>query len=336
MIYKPGADEVLQVGPMGWVGSPDQERKALDTLQSAVPIVFSSTYPSDIMPEIETKWNLFQKSKGRHDGSCDLTLLDDFVFGRNYAWEDQFIGSCVISNTFRGHVKRQLIQTALFGQPVEWLGKEEFGPKSIAPYAPWSYGMMRKRGNLRGGDGGFCEAMGQSLLLDGVLPCNSPLLLTLLKQLGADTEKDFPEPRSNRIYRAFGDWKYNDILLPDACCRLLDSDVVTSVDQQVELGKVCKPLFQCSMIAIKKVGTHKDGFAIHARDTQNQWAHNMGWQGFFIASDGRRFHRLSNESWGDEIIYNIPDEELDDWYKRRLPSTMSIGQIDLKLSKFEV
>src|SRR5690606_10052384 len=147
----------------------------------------------------------------------------------NYAWEDQFIGSCVISNTFRGYVKRQLIQTALFGQPVEWLGREEFGPNSIAPYAPWSYGMMRKRGNLRGGDGGFCAPMGASLLLDGVIPCSSPLLQALLKELNANTDKDYPEPRSNSIYRQFGDWKYNERLLPDACGRLLDTDNVTNV-----------------------------------------------------------------------------------------------------------
>ena len=265
-----------------------------------------------------------------------MTLIEDFCFGRNYAFEKQFIGSCVISNTFRGQTKRQLVQTALFGQPVEWLGKDEFGPNSIAPYAPWSYGMMRRRGNLKGGDGGFCEPMGASLLLDGILPCSSKLLKNVLKNLGADNEKDFPEPKSNSVYRAFGDWKYIDELKPDACCRLLDTDDVLSLDQHVELAKQYKPLFQCSLIAIKKVGSHADGFTIHARDPNNQWAHNMGWHGFFIASDGKRFHRLSNESWGDEMIYNIPDEELNEWYTKKRVATMSIGQIDLPLSSLVV
>src|SRR5690606_2053812 len=130
-------------------------------------------------------------------------------------------------------------------------------------------GMMRQRGGLRRGDGGFCEPMGASLLKDGVLPCDSPLLRSLLSRLGADSEKDFPEPRSNAVYRAFGEWNYLDQLAPDAGFRLLDADIVRSLDDHIRHESDYKPMFQCSQIAIKKVGQHRDGFAIHARDPRN-------------------------------------------------------------------
>ncbi|MCA9131195.1 MAG: hypothetical protein KDB22_29125, partial [Planctomycetales bacterium] len=247
----------------------------------------------------------------------------------SYVADGLGVHNCVISNTFRGWVKRCIYQIALCGQGVEYLGRDEFGPESIAPYAPWSYGMMRRRGGLRGGDGGFCEPMGASLLKDGILPCSSPLLAALLNRIGSNQDVDFPEPRNNAVYRDFGNWNYLDELAPDACCPLVDTDNVRNLDQHVKHAQAYKPMFQCSGIAVAKAGTHRDGFTIHKRDTRNSWAHNMGWHGFFIASDGQRFHRLSNESWGDEVIYNIPDDELADWYRRRNVSVMTIGEIQL-------
>lgn len=339
--FKPGADDVIvpEGKQFGWTDgrmnleeAARREAKALGSLQDELPEVFAAKEPIFLVPAIAEKWDEYQKSKGRGAGSNDLTLIEDFSFGRNYAWEDQFVGSCVISNTFRGWVKRCIAQIALEGESVEYLGLDEFGPGSIAPYAPWSYGQMRRRGGLRRGDGGFCGPMGESLMKDGVLPCSSEKLNTLLARLGHNNERDYPEPVSKSLYREFGDWSYLDELAPDACCPLEDSDWVKNLDDHIRFEDERKPMFQCSGIAIRKVGTHSDGFAIHARDPRNSWAHNMGWQGFFIASDGRRFHRLSNESWGDEVIYNIPSEELEDWYMRRNVSTMTIGRIHLKPS----
>ena len=341
--YKPGADEVvvpphINLGNLGWAPTEpvDQalarEKAGMERLAADMPVAFAACEATPLVPEIAKKWEEFQLSKGRHAGSCDMTLLEDFAFGRNFAWLPQGIGSCVISNTFRQWAKRVIFQVTLAGQSGEYLGREEFGPQSIAPYAPWSYGMARKRANMRGGDGLYCEPMGASLLKDGVLPCHSPKLLALLKSLGADSDKDFPEPQSNALYRAFGDWKYLDELSVDACCRLLDTDEVTSADQYLDFARAYKPAFQCSGIAIKKVGTHMDGFAIHAQDQGNSWAHNMGLAGFFVASDDEIFIRLSNESWGDEIVYNIPIDELSRWYSRKLTSTMTIGEIGLQKS----
>lgn len=342
--YKPGADEVVvppgvDLSKLGWTDGTlteeqalDKERAGIERLQADMPVAFAAREATPLIPDIEAKWNEFQLSKGRQAGSFDMTLLEDFAFGRNYAWTPQGIGSCVWSNTFRQWVKRAIFQIALAGQSGEYLGRDEFGPNSIAPYGPWSYGMARRRDNMRGGDGLYCEPMSESLLKDGVLPCHSAKLVALLSRLNADADKDFPEPTSNSLYRAFGDWKYLDELAPDAGCRLLDSDVVTAADQYLDFSRAYKAVFQCSMIAIKKVGTHRDGFAIHAQDTGNQWAHNMGGAGFFIASDGNIFVRISNESWGSEIVYNIPIEEYDRWMRRRLTSSMTIGEIDLPAS----
>lgn len=341
--FKPGADEVIvptdiNLSNLGWAPTDpiDQalakERRGMERLAADMPVAFAARDATPLVPEIEAKWNEFQVSKGRQAGSFDMTLLEDFAFGKNLAWLPQKIGSCVASNTFRGWVKRAVFQIILAGQSGEYLGRDEYGAQSIAFYVAWTYGMARKRANMRGGDGLYCEPMGESLLKDGVLPCHSPKLLALLKTLGADGEKDFPEPQSNAIYRAFGDWKYIDDLASDACCRLLDTDHVTTADQYLDFAKAYKPAFQCSGIAVKKVGTHKDGFAIHAQDQGNSWAHNMGVHGFFVASDGAIFIRISNESWGDEIVYNIPIEEYDRWMKKQLTSTMTIGEIDLNKS----
>jgi hypothetical protein len=55
----------------------------------------------------------------------------------------------------------------------------------------------------------------------------------------------------------------------------------------------------------------------------------MSFQGHFEASDGKLFIRLSNESWGKDVIYNVPVEEVDRWYKRSLLTVQAIGEIDL-------
>lgn len=319
----------MTIGPMGWLGNPDDELRMFEKAAADNPVAYRQRAAKDLPEPMAAKWREHQASKGYGDDSCDLTVIDELVLGRRFAFEDQFIGSCVVSNTFRQWARRAMYEIALRGDPEEYLGREEFGPKSIAFYAPFSYGCMRRRGGLRGGDGGFCAPMSETLMKDGVLPCSTPKLLEILKSLGSDSEKDFPEPRSNKTYRKFGDWKYLDDLLPYTDYRLLESVRLTSVESHLDNSRQGKPAFQCSSIAVKKVGTHKDGFAIHARDPRNSWAHNMGWAGHFTASDGERYYRLSNESWDDNLIYNIPENELAEWYRRRNVSTMTIGEIDL-------
>jgi hypothetical protein len=110
---------------------------------------------------------------------------------------------------------------------------------------------------------------------------------------------------------------------------LLASVKLESVDQHLEASKQMKTAFMCSMIAIRKIGDHPDGFPIHARDPNNRWAHNMGWSGHFYDRSGKLFFILNNTSWGPRAMYNIPAEELERWYKAKLPTAMTLEEIDL-------
>lgn len=305
-----------------------RERQGRERLENDMPVVCRNFSKLHIEPTIEKSWNDFQKSKGRFDGSFDWSLLDEFVWGKPLLWLPQIIGSCVVSNNLRGWVIKMTQQIALSGEPYEYLGKNEFGPNNFSYYGPYTYGAARKRANMRGGDGLYCEAIQESYIKDGVLPCNTPKLLEILNAVGATRDKDFPEPQSAALYRAFGDWKYLDELKQYAGYTLAECPSVTSADQLWTILSECKPSFQCSMLAIKKVGEHKDGFPIHARNPNDQWAHNMCHHGGFIASNGDRFFRFSNESWGQEHIYNIRFEEVDDWFKRRNITVAAIGQIN--------
>ena len=101
---RPGADECFVPSHIdtihsGWTdGNTDEvvaysiEQRGLEMLQADMPVAFSAKSEPRHLPEIEAQWDNFQQSKGRGPGSNDLTLIEDFAFGKNYAWEDQFIG----------------------------------------------------------------------------------------------------------------------------------------------------------------------------------------------------------------------------------------------------
>lgn len=306
----------------------DKEFRGADRLANDMPVVCRARAPIAAMPEIDKKWQAFQLSKGRHPGSCDWSLLDEFVLGKPLLWLPQIIGSCVVSNTFRGWVQRLMYQIVMLGMPFEFLGRNEFSNLNYAFYGPFTYGCARKRGNMRGGDGLYGDVMAESMIKDGVLSCNTPKLLNITKQLGVDGVNDYPEPQNARVYRAFGDWKYLDELREYADFKLDECPQIRSAEELHEALKGGKPVFNCSGLAIKKIGTHKDGFAIHGRDPGDSWAHNMEYLGYFIASDGAVFFRFSNESWGPEHIYNVPFDEVADWFRRRNVSAFAIGMIN--------
>lgn len=325
-----GADEVI-IPPnveFGWNGTVIEEKRSIAALAEDMPLLVRDVQDAPDDPTMRKAWDDFQASKGRFPGSNDLTLLDEFVFKKTFLYLPQLIGSCVVSNTFRAWVLRLMYQIVVRGEPMEYLGRDEFGPNSMAFYAPVSYGLMRRRGGLRGGDGGFCAPMGESLSKDGVLMCNTPRLLEILKGLGADRPNDFPEPQSNGVYRSFGNGAYLDELKPYMDFPLRECPEITSEDQAWELAGAGKPSFWCSNIAIKKVGTHPDGFAIHADDPGNSWAHNMSKHGRMIASDGAGFYRWSNESWGVTHVYNIARATVKKWIQSGRISAMAIGQIE--------
>jgi hypothetical protein len=284
---------------MGWVvpgatneqAMLDGEKRYFETASNDMPLAYRFRPAREMMPVIKQKWEKFQSDRGRFPGSQDLTLIDEFVFGRSFTWLSQKIGSCVWSNTFRRWFERMLVEICLEGDPEEFIGKNEFGPLSLAPFCV-SYGFARQRANMRGGDGLYCKPMSESLVKDGVVLCNTPVLKDLMDRAGATSDKNYPEVLSESLYRKIGDWAWNNSLKGYASCRLLESAMIDNIDAHMRCVSDLKPMFQCSSIAIRKVGMHKDGFAIYGRDPGNSWAHNMGWAGSRVASDGKVYLRL--------------------------------------------
>ena len=321
----------------GWL--PNDEQRSLDALEEKHEQVFVmkvQAVPNAFDLRLK-QFNEFQKSKGRFDGSCDWGLIDEWIFGDPLSWLRQIIGSCVASNTHRQWVMRALYQTAFFGGTFHDGDRDEFGPNNLSFYAPWSYGMMRRYGRLTGrGDGGFCAPMAKTLIEDGVLPCDTPELTTLLQSRNATDRRDYPEPQDSRLYRDFGDNKrgYLDKFKGKTKYRLQESPRARNADTVIEGLKQGKTAFMCSGIAIRKVGTHRDGFAIHARNPRDNWYHNMGIEGFFYASDGEQFVVINNESWGPNTKYYVRLEEFADWFDLGSPPNIQlIGQIDLPRSE---
>jgi len=330
--------DISQVrGPMGWGDDTtvsidarhDRENQFYDVISSDMPVAFRARNTEVPDTPLVRKFRELHNSKGYGPDSFDLTLIDEMVFGRRLSWLPQKTGSCVISNTFRPWTRRMLFEICVRGDAEEFIGRNEFTPNNLAFYAPFSYGCGRRRGNLRNGDGGFCETQYESLIKDGVVLSNNGKLLEILTKLNATNDRDFPEPQDNAVYRRFQGWEFLDTLLPFADFRLLESPKVTNIQQHIDLHKQFKPMSVCSGIAIQKIGKHKDGFDIHAQNPRDSWAHCMSFQGYFTASDGKVYIRLSNESWGPNIIYNIPVEEVDRWYSRKLLTVQAIGEIDL-------
>ncbi len=326
------ADEVVipENVQYGWAPDTDEktavyrEREGLDRLANDMPVAFSTKDDIAPDPEIITKFNQFQKDRGRFPGSCDWSLMDEFIWGRKLLWLPQIIGSCVVSNTFRGVVIRHQYQVVFQGQAQEYYGVNEFSSKNFAFYCPYTYGCARKRGNLRGGDGLFGDVMAESMLKDGFLLCSTP---ELVSHLNTNNPKDYPEPQNPAIYRDWGNWNHIERFKQYADFGLDYCPPITNVDDLVKSLKTCNPVYCCSMLAIKKKGNHPDGFAIHTRNTGDQWAHNMCFHGFFYASDGEMYIVFSNESWGEQHIYAVHYNEVKNWFQTQNLTCYQIGNV---------
>lgn len=319
---------------LGWGTEQHTEntRQAIEASQfeqafNATPELFRQRAAITLEPRIEAKWQKYQAERGYEEGSADLSLFGAFMFGSRYHWKPQKTGSCTISNTFRCWYRRALYEIAAKGQLERLLGTTEYGTTSVSFYAPISYGIAREIGNLRGGDGGFCSSTIRSLQ-KGVVACNNGKLLELLHKLGADNDKDFPEPQNNAVYRKFQDWTYNDEFEPFLEHPLVESVKCTNTAQLVENLKQYKPAIICSMVAVKKAGDYQ-GLSYFRVNRNDKWAHNMCWCGY-IKWHGREFLLLSNESWRDNLIYPIPIEEVDEVvFPKYRPEVSTLGEIDL-------
>lgn len=327
-------------GPMGWgedVYSIDQllatEKRHFAALQDAVPDAFYTRAARELPEALRKKWEDFQLAEGREKGSNDLTLLTKFAFGKRYYWLPQDIGSCVWSNTFRPYVWRMIAEICLNGDAEEFFGRDEFSVDSIAPHAI-TYGFARQIANMRGGDGLYRGPMTEALLKIGVVLCSNPELRKLMDSLGETSAESYPEPRSTRVYKAIGDWKYNDELRPHATCKLLESPVFKSVDEILAAADALKPGFVCSGIAITTKGRSVDGWPIHVQNTRDSWAHNMHLGGSRVDSRGNKYIRVGTESWyrrGDDpekYSFNVPVEEVARWFARDMVDCGCIGEID--------
>jgi hypothetical protein len=345
-------------GKMGWgpEGQDIQTVRAFekvfgDRMIKASPELFEIKDERPLRPAVQEAWDKLQVAAGRlGKGSKDMSLLGYLAFKRRLKWFPQGIGSCVYSNTFRGIVDRMIYEIGLRGDPEEYFGRDEHGQHSIAPHCV-QYGFARQIGNMRGSDGLYASVMARSLAA-GQIMCSTPKLIELMEAEGASAPSNFPEPRSNALYRKIGDWAFNDALRPYLTCPVTEIPAVKDFETHQKLAEMGKPIFQCSMIAIHKKSKHKDGFWIHEKDPNNAWAHNMLFKGYFFDSTGTRWNRLSNLSWlndpnpeavaavpaetvptwDDEeegYLYNISDEELKSWYTKGLVDSYAIGEIDL-------
>ncbi|MEO1530281.1 MAG: hypothetical protein AAFX06_33230 [Planctomycetota bacterium] len=308
----------------------DIEQRSFGALIEETPQTFTERLARAAVGPMLEKWNQFQADRGRYPGSNDLSLLDEFVHGAPLIWLAQLIGSCVCSNTFRPWVARLMWQVMLLGDPFEFLGRSEFGAANYSFYGPFQYGLARQKANMTRGDGLYCAPFTWALM-QGVLRCDQPQLRSLLKREGLAGKNDLPEPQGRdgmALYRDFGRHRHIGSLRQYIQYPMAESPQVTSAQQLWDLALAGKPAFVCSMEAIHKVGTHKDGFAIHARNPRDQWAHNMSFQGVFVASDGERFFRESNESWGEKHIYNRKFDEVDRAFRTGRLTVQAIGELE--------
>jgi hypothetical protein len=302
-----------------------------DKFAKESPKVFEQREAVAVPPELAKAWDLFQQSKGRAPGSNDLTLIVEFIFGVQYMWFPQDIGSCVYSNTFRPWIDRMCWEIALRGDPEAYTGSGELGITSIAPHCV-QYGFAREIAKMRSGDGLYKAPMIKSLT-QGIVLCNTPKLKQLNEESGAGSQENYPEPRSAALYRKIGNWAWNAALQPYRTCKLLESVDITNVEQHRKQEDQCKPMIICSSLAYKKIGTHKDGFPIHGINRGDRWDHNMDFSGYRISSDGDRFTRLTTRSWNqrnqsyETYCFNVSDVELAKIYKEDV-DVASIGEIE--------
>lgn len=340
------------IGPMGWGQENPHipeirlfEARFIERAIEGSPEVFSMRDSQELKPVAKAKFDKIQSDCGRGPDSCDLTLLDYAMLGHRLNWWPQDGGTCVWSNTFRIIVARMMYEIGLRGDGEEFFGTDEQGIRTIAPHCV-QYGLARQIANMRNGDGLYAGPMAKSLA-KGMVMCSNPKLIELMRSAGADKDSDYPEPRNLSLYRKIGDWAFNDALRDYIDNPVLEIPPVANYDTHFELSHAGKPIFQCSGIAIKRVGTHKDGFTIHELDPSNSWAHNMGWMGhFYSVSDGTLWYRLSNKSWlqrsehvdtdvpkwsdpEEKYVYNISAEHLMTWYKKKLVDSFGIGEIKM-------
>lgn len=330
------SDDGDLLGPMGW-GPQDREMhpdnilvfesESIYMAQNDSPIAWTERPAREVPDSLKHRLEEVHQKHGMsyNEGSIDLRLLTEVAFGSLYMWLAQIIGSCVASGGIKCWTLSALYQILVLGQPEEALGHMRLGVDTIVPYGPMSYGLGRRRGNMRRGDGSYCSIQIASFMKDGVLDCNTPQLHRIT---GTD-DNNFPEPQSAKLYREFGSWGHLDDLKPYLDYRVLESVEVKDASQSVELLRAGKPHMICSGWGFGPTSKKVNSFTVYKRS--GSWSHNMTICGVLVGEDGNLYIIVLN-SWGprahrDGEFFIIPIELYAKWLKSA--SCIAIGDIDL-------
>lgn len=330
-----------QPGPMGWgIGEQsikeryEAEHVALEKMAEAMPACTFEQRARDVVDSpILEKTNELMMADDVEDG-FSFHYLEAAIWGALIVWIAQSIGSCVASGGMRGIFARTIAQIFLFGEAAEFFGTvkpDQNSAKSLASFAPYSYGVGRQIGGIdSGGDGSFCGAHIQGLM-GGILPCWASGLDQFCKQ--------FPEPIANEgNYRQWGDRQFRDVrsqFKPVAEeFRLKESTKVTSASKGLEfLTQHYKPMMICSswgFAPAQQISGSK--FFIYKRS--GSWAHNMTIYGA-LKIKGNWYIVVKN-SWGMTAHKNgdyflVPIEVFDSWLREA--ECQTIGDLTLPESR---
>jgi len=322
------------VGQMGWgeefqtvQQKLDIEKRIYSDLFDEVPHLLQPKDPKPVNAELLAKVKELQQADGIDDGFTMLHLTQA-VFGQQFDWRAQIIGSCVASGAMRTLAYRMIAESFLLNDPETLFGVDIEGTDSLAPFACYHYRAGRKIGGLNGGDGSFCDAQIKGLLQYGMLTCD-------VQGLQSDA---FPEPQSASLYRRWGN--SNSLLEQYAdkgkIRRLTESVNVSSADQAKQfLIQHQKPMNICSNWGFAPDTVHRswklaNGQYVVIYKRSGSWAHNMSVIGFVIVG-GQEFVIIEN-SWGKSAHKNgtwfaIPASLFDSWL--RSAECMTVGEIDM-------
>jgi hypothetical protein len=321
--------------PTGW-GIPGmseanilgEEQRQFDALAAIVPQRLMARDPKPPNKQLLDKVIKIQEANGIESGFCFL-YLSQAIFGKQFDWLAQLIGSCVASGDMRTTAYRMLAEVFLLNDPEEIPGTEIVGRNNLAFFAPYNYRAGRREGGINGNsDGSFCMAHIKGKMKYGHLPCDTPGLESDL----------FPEPRSTSLYRR---WGANNELLDKFAeigrkYPLLESSPIKgAADAKKSIVEGFKPANICSSWSFVPDYQHptwkdEDGQPVWIwKRGREPWYHNMSVIGHVVVN-GQEFDIVEN-SWHNyhrgRKWFAIPATLFDTW--GRVAECQNVGEIDM-------
>lgn len=319
---------------MGW-GIPNEpvqkwltaEKQTLDNIASVAPQRLMRNDPKPRNQELMDKVYKIQEANGIEKGFCFI-YLPQAIFGTQFDWLAQLIGSCVASGDMRTTAYRMLAEVFILNDPETLPGIDIEGTDSLAFFAPFSYRAGRKIAGINGNsDGSLCLPHIKGKMQYGHLPCST---------LNLQSDR-FPEPQSESLYRR---WGANDTLLNQfapaaAKFTLLESEPVKSASTAATLlDDHLKPMNICSMYGFAPDYQHptwkdENGNPVWIWKRSGQWAHNMSVVGH-VWVNGKEYIIIEN-SWANyhkgRKWFAIPADLFNSWL--RDAECQSVGEINM-------